>query len=62
MQMDEFRKYILPIIEDIQEKVTDQNSRLSKLERWQAFTQGAVAVLLVLIIPVVIRVVAELFK
>jgi hypothetical protein len=57
MEMDEFRRYIKETVDDIHDRVVIQNGRVSKLERWQAFTQGAVAILLVLIVPIVIRIV-----
>jgi len=62
MQMDEFRSYIKAKIDDIDDKVTIQNSRVSKLERWQAFTQGAVAIIAMLMVPVAIRIMHDILK
>ena len=57
MVMDYFRIEIREKIDDIRKKVTIQNGRVGKLEKWQAFTQGAVTVLLVLVVPIFLQVV-----
>ena len=42
-------------------RVATQNGRVAKLERWQAYTQGAVTVLILMVVPVIIKIVAEAF-
>lgn len=49
-------------VSELSTKVGIQNGRVGNLEKWQAFIQGAVAIIIVLIIPVVLKVVTEIFQ
>lgn len=43
-------------------QTTKHNGRMSKLERWQSYVTGAVAVLTVLVLPIVFMIVSEIIS
>lgn len=47
-------------VKDLVKNVSIQNGRVGKLEKWQAFVMGVVAVICIFIIPVSIRVISSL--
>ena len=54
--------YIKEIVDKLDNKVGIQNGRVGKLERWQAYTQGAVMILAVIVIPIIINFVSSWLK
>lgn len=46
----------------LKDKVGIQNGRVGKIERWQAFIQGGVAILILMVIPIVINFVSSWLK
>lgn len=49
-------------VRELKEKVTIQNGRVGKLERWQAFIQGGLAILTILVLPVFFMVASTWIK
>ena len=46
-------------LDAIHEQAVKTNQRVSKLEKWQSFIEGGLAVLTILVVPIVIYVVAS---
>ena len=46
-------------LDAIHEQALKTNQRVSKLEKWQSFIEGGLAVLAILVVPIVIYVVAS---
>jgi hypothetical protein len=58
--MDDFRQYIKDKIDDIDKKVTIQNGRVGRLEKWQYFTNGLICFIAIIFVPMAVRVMSTL--
>lgn len=54
-RLEEQSKHIHETVCSLNERVGIQNGKVGKLERWQSYIQGALAILILLVIPVVIN-------
>jgi len=61
-RLEEIGKATSASVTTLSERVGVQNGRVSRLERWQAFIQGALAIVTVLMVPIFIMVVSNWFK
>ena len=51
-------EHIKSEVSNLNQRVGVQNGKVGRLERWQAYTQGAVTILIVMMLPIVINVVS----
>lgn len=54
-ELSEASKDIKQTVSDLKDRVGIQNGRVGKLEKWQSFMQGVIAVLVLMVIPVVVE-------
>lgn len=58
-KLEEASGTIKATVIDLNTRVGIQNGKVAKLEKWQSFIQGAIAILILMIVPIIINFVSS---
>lgn len=61
-RLEEQSKHIHETVCSLNERVGIQNGKVGKLERWQAYIQGSLTILILLVVPIIINFVSSWLK
>jgi hypothetical protein len=61
-KMDEKFGDVRTILIEIKEQTTKTNGRVNKLERWQSFMMGGLAILTILVLPILFIIVSAIIS
>ncbi len=61
-KMDEKFSDIRTILVEVKDQTTKTNGRVNKLERWQSFMMGGLAILTVLVLPILFIIVSAIIS
>jgi len=58
-RLEESNKNIKDTVVSLDGRVAIQNGKVSKIERWQSFIQGSLAILILMVVPILINFVSS---